>query len=416
MTRRLFPLFFDTKDISLGALTDYANGLCEQQRDNNWQLGDAVRAAKRDLGTENWSQAFPEWYSVAHLERCEGVALAYPNRGSRNRLATWTIHMKHANADDRIALVQAAVDAGRTSDEERKVKVEPEPETTATPEKSEPTSKKRRLIAVDVNYEVTRRFDTMGLEAGGEAAAWIERLVERLKNDWDFTDAVCCFDSPSNFRKVLTADWPEKDRYKEGRSKKDPEHIRQLEICEELLVWKGFCCCKQTGFEADDIMASYGKQFCGKVVLATPDKDMRQCLSDSCSMLPKIEWIEDPESGEMRHEYHWVTAKIHCKDGVTYSQYEVKGVPASEWVEFQTLAGDGTDNVSGAVGVGPKNAIDLLNEFGSIEGAIAAAKKDHPSITPSKRRALIEFEGRLEVTRKLVTLVDTLPITTTTRI
>jgi len=274
---------------------------------------------------------------------------------------------------------------------------------------------KRRLIAVDVNYEVTRRFDTLGLEAGGEAAAWIERLVERLKADWQFTDVACCVDSPISFRKELTADWPDGERYKEGRAKKDPEHIRQLQICEELLQLKGFCTVRLDGFEADDIMASYGAQFDGKVVLASPDKDMRQCLSDRCSMLTKVERIED-EHGEWQTIYHWVRESQHLEEGVNYSSYEVTGVPASEWVEFQTLAGDGTDNVSGAVGIGPKHCIDILREFGTIEAAVQAAKEEDPRITPAKRKALIEFEPKLEITRQLVTLVDTLELPENTRI
>ena len=67
-------------------------------------------------------------------------------------------------------------------------------------------------------------------------------------------------------------------------------------------------------------------------------------------------------------------------------------------------------------GVGPKIAAELLQWFGTAEGAIEAAKESDSRITKAKRQALIEFEAKLEVTRQLVTLVDSLPLPSSTRI
>jgi len=105
--------------------------------------------------------------------------------------------------------------------------------------------------------------------------------------------------------------------------------------------------------------------------------------------------------------YKWISAKQHT---------EATGIEPAKWVEYQSLMGDACDGIKGAVGIGQKGAADLIKEFGSASGAIEAAKAESDSIRPKKREALIEFEAKLQTTRKLVTLVDSLELPTTTRI
>jgi len=78
--------------------------------------------------------------------------------------------------------------------------------------------------------------------------------------------------------------------------------------------------------------------------------------------------------------------------------------------------GDATDGIKGAVGIGKEIAANLVRWFGTAEAAIQAAKDDDPRITKAKREALIEFESKLEITRKLVTLRTDLPLPTTTKV
>lgn len=311
--------------------------------------------------------------------------------------------MQHANKPNRIELVAAAVNAGRTSDEERQ----------HAKQQSEGVQPAHRwLLAIDVNYHVTRMWASGAeTEAAKEVSQWIKRTIERLKEK-GLTDAVCCFDSSNSFRKELTQQWSEEDRYK-NRATKDPELGQQLKLAEEMLA--EFCCVKLDGFEADDLMASYAKQFDGKVTLLSVDKDMRQCLSSKCNMLVAVEWSEDPTSGEKLPDYKWVSAKDHT-NGCTYSGTAVVGIKPEQWTTFQCLAGDSSDNIAGAVGIGAKIAADLVKEFGTVEAIIQAAKDDDPRITKKKREALIEFEPKYEITRKLVTLRTDLPLPTTTRI
>ncbi len=387
-------------DTSVETLEQYGEYLAQLSHGLNWFIGDLVIFAERKLGPEHYHQVFPAWCSPGLADRCKAVAKAYPPE-TRNPLATWSIHMREANHVDRIQRVQAHVDAGRTSDEAK--------EASRVERKRDPH---RWLLAIDVNYHLTRTWSSgAGVEAAKQVADWIGRTVDRLKEK-RLTDVVCCMDSTTSFRKQITEGWEQP--YK-PRAKKDHEHAEQLLLVEELLHRTGFCCVKKEGYEADDLMASYAAQFDGRVTLFTCDKDMRQCLRTGVNMLTDVTWTLDDATAQNMAEYHWVTTNDHLK-GCTYNGVDVAGISPELWPEFQTLVGDSTDGVSGAVGIGAKTAADLLKEFGSIEATIQAAKDEDERIKPAKRKALIEFEPLLEDTRKLVTLGDDLPVPENTRV
>lgn len=393
MTSRLHDTYLDADGFDVEQAASYGEHLAVQQRGVNWWIGDIARHARDRLKLgDNLAQVFPEWMSPGLVSRCEAVARAYPREADRNPLASWTIHMTHANKPDRLSLVAAAVDAGRTSDEERRA---------AKPEAGD---KQRWLLAVDVSYFLHRFwFSGAGVEAAVSVATWLQRTVERMKEK-GLTDVACCFDSKVNHRKEFTKEW--EDKYKE-RPPKDPELGQQLNLVYDLLKGKGFACVGVEGMEGDDVMASFAKQFPGRVTLMSQDKDLRQALSEKCNMLLDVEWRTDDTTGESLPEYKWLSAASHT---------EKTGIPPGQWVEFQMLMGDATDGIKGAPGVGEKGAADIIKLFGTVEAAIAGAKVDDERLKPRQRASLIAFEPKAEVTRKLVTLRTDLPVPTTTKI
>jgi DNA polymerase-1 len=52
------------------------------------------------------------------------------------------------------------------------------------------------------------------------------------------------------------------------------------------------------------------------------------------------------------------------------------GVPARLMLDYQMLVGDTVDNVPGVPGVGPKTAVKLLQEYGSVDAADRAGRSD----------------------------------------
>lgn len=422
---RMRKRFLECANMTIKEAESFGHGLAEQQRDVTFQLGDLARYCEEHM-PDTWHQVFPEWISPGLIARAAGVARAYPNEGDRQFTATYSQYMQVAGKPDRLELLAAIVDKGLTTDESRKEL----PDTGSRP---------RWLLAVDVNLHLERYWHSgAGVAAAMQVTGWVERLTKRLQEK-GLTDVACCFDSPNNFRKKLTAEW--EDKYK-SRQPKEPELIQQLILVRELLGGHGFCCAALDTFEADDMMASYAKQFDGRVSLMTQDKDLKQCLSDSCNMLLDVKWNEDETSGGMLPDYHWYSAgpgrklsELRQKRGALPDGHasipeldkaiedathpnllDDTGLRPEQWAAYQAIMGDTVDGITGVIGIGTKGAVDLILQFGSVAGAIKAAKDGDEGIKQKKREALIAFEVRVDVTRQLVTLRTDLELPTSTRI
>ncbi len=118
------------------------------------------------------------------------------------------------------------------------------------------------------------------------------------------------------------------------------------------------------GYEADDVIGTLAAQAEKKgvqAVIVSNDKDMCQLVRDPFVVamrtnsqvvkrkeyVPPIEWCDE----------EWVEKKF--------------GVTADQIVDLLGLMGDSIDNIPGAPGIGAKGAVNLIKEFGSIDGALA---------------------------------------------
>ena len=385
--------FLDTAKLDMAEAEALGEQFCEIQRDIMFYLGDLARYCEHKW-PETYHQVFPEWVSPGLLARAAGVCRAYPNEADRQHECTYSQFMQVAGKPNRQALL--AETEGLTTDDSRK-----KAQATPAPDDDRP----RWLLAVDCNYYLHRWWHSgAGVEAAGGVAGWIERTANRLKEEKGLTDLACCFDSKINHRKELTTEW--EDKYKD-RAKKEPELINQINLLRELLNKAGFATVSLDGMEADDLMASYAKQFAGNVTLLTQDKDQRQCLSSKCNILLDVKWQEDETTGDMKPDYQWLSAKQHLDE---------TGILPERWTEYQIIMGDNVDGITGVKGIGKKGAADIIQAFGNAQAVIEAAKKEDARLKPKQRTALIEFEDRLEVTRQLVTLRDDLSVPGNTRI
>lgn len=399
--------FFDCsaiEGVDLERLEGYGDTLAWWQRGINWWIGDMARYAEARW-PDRWNQIFPPWMSPGQINRCKAVATAYPQPEDRNLMATWSQHAMVANKPDRINLVAEMVAKGQTTDESRQEQQEAKP--------AQPAS--RWLLVVDTHYYINRYWHIREApETARDVANWIERTVSRLRAK-GLTDLACCFESEHNNRKDLTADWDESDRYKGNRSPKPLQLVEQIGMTRKILEDKGVCCVSIPGFEADDCIASYAKQFKGKVAILSDDKDLRQCLSDTTIIMEGVKWEKDRSSGQLVDHYNWLSARPHSRLQCD-NLFDKTGLLPSQYLEMQVLAGDSTDNVKGASNVGEVNATEYIKQFGSAEATIQAAKDFDERITKGRRQSLIEFEGKLATTRQLVTLRTDLPVPQTTRI
>ncbi len=80
---------------------------------------------------------------------------------------------------------------------------------------------------------------------------------------------------------------------------------------------------------------------------------------------------------------------------------EILGVPPERVVDVMALRGDSIDNIPGAPGIGDKGSVELIQRFGSVEGAL-----DHAEEVERKtyRESLQNNRDAILVSKKLVTI------------
>ena len=436
MTARMRDRYLDCNGLTMEEAESFANYFIEIQLSCNFWIGDLARYSERTWPSTH-PQVWPAGTSDKLLARPAGVCNAYPKEEDRQIEATYSQYMQNSSQPDRLARLEAIVEKGQTSDQSRK----------ADQEERQEGNSPRWLLAFDIYYFAHRHYYSgAGVETAMQVSEWVQRTVERLKLK-GATDVLLAFEGHGSFRRELTdeAGWTD-HRYKDRPDK--PEDLKhQLKLVRELLEGMGFCCVSVDRYEADDVMASVAAQFPGKTTIITADKDLRQCLSlsDKTNVLLDVSWSEDETSGEMMPDYKWLTEKPpkyimelrkaiesqrlligpFTKEGqllfdgrvselagihVPRNLLDESGLTPSQFLSAQTLMGDNVDGIQGAIGVGEKGAANLIQEFGTVEAAIQAAKDNHESIKPKQCEALIEFESRLEITRQLVTLRTDLSI------
>ncbi|MEI9901884.1 MAG: 5'-3' exonuclease H3TH domain-containing protein [Hyphomicrobium sp.] len=82
------------------------------------------------------------------------------------------------------------------------------------------------------------------------------------------------------------------------------------------------------------------------------------------------------------------------------------GVTPDKVVDVQALAGDSTDNVPGAPGIGVKTAAQLITEYGDLETLL---KRTAEIKQPKRRESLEQNAELIRISKQLVTLRDDVP-------
>jgi DNA polymerase-1 len=151
--------------------------------------------------------------------------------------------------------------------------------------------------------------------------------------------------------------------YKANRQQMPDDLTSQMPYIERLCQAYNVPMIRLPGFEADDVIGALAVQAKDQglqAVIVSNDKDMCQLVQDPLIVcmrqnsqivkrrepVPPIEWCDEA----------WVAKKF--------------GVPASKLVDLLGLMGDSIDNIPGAPGVGPKGAVQIIQQFGSIENAL----------------------------------------------
>jgi DNA polymerase-1 len=209
--------------------------------------------------------------------------------------------------------------------------------------------------------------------------AMLLKLLKAEKPDY----AAAVFDAPGpTFRHEEFED------YKAQRRPMPDELQPQIPLIKQIFEAARIPLLEIPGYEADDVIATLAKRASEQgidVYIATGDKDALQLLDDRIRL-------------------------YDTKEGTSYGVEDLaedKGIRPDQVVDMMALSGDTTDNVPGIRGIGPKTALKLVREYGTLEDVL-----DHADDVSGKVLAKRLREGGeiARTSRRLVTLDTDAPV------
>ncbi len=252
----------------------------------------------------------------------------------------------------------------------------------------------KRLVIIDGKSVFYRGYYAMpnlstadGTPTGGVYgfAALSLELIKKLKPDY-----VCvAWDKPkTNIRKRLEI-YPS---YKAGRKPAPADFYAQIPILQELLEALSWPLYELDDYEADDIMATLAHQASERGIetcLITSDLDALQAINPLTHVyalkkgLTNIDRF-DPETFEEKY-----------------------GIRVDQFLDLKSLKGDSSDNIPGVPGIGEKTAVQLLQQFQTLEGIY----ENLWQVKDATRRKLEAGKESADTSKKVAELWFDAPIT-----
>ena len=250
-----------------------------------------------------------------------------------------------------------------------------------------PIDKKSHVVLVDGSAYVFRAFHALPPltnkvtgEPVGAVAGFCNMLFKLMNNQTDLnrpTHFAVIFDASGHtFRNEIY------DLYKANRGETPEELIPQFPLTREATMAFGAASIEMTGFEADDLIATYARiadEAGARCTIISSDKDLMQLVTENVIM-------RDP---------------MKNKDIGIKEVEEKFGVKPDRVIDVQALAGDSVDNIPGVPGIGVKTAVLLLNEYGPLEELL---ERSHEIPQKGRREKMMANKEQALLSKRLVTL------------
>jgi len=209
--------------------------------------------------------------------------------------------------------------------------------------------------------------------------------------------------------------------YQIQRPEMDQELTTQIERVYQILKALNIPIFTAPGFEADDIIGTLARQatmgpVAGsshptassdirrrpgarrdslrprhpsiEIIIVTGDKDIMQLVNQNVKVYAPGRGFAEPEIFDEK--------KVKVFLGITPKQI----------IDYKALIGDASDNYPGVSGIGPKTAVQLLNQYGDL----ATIYKNLKRIKPLLAQKLKEGRENAYLSQKLATIVTKVPI------
>ncbi|KKQ36594.1 MAG: polymerase protein [Candidatus Levybacteria bacterium GW2011_GWC2_37_7] len=176
------------------------------------------------------------------------------------------------------------------------------------------------------------------------------KILEMHKPDF----LIVCFDKKApTFRKELFVG------YQAKRPKMSDDLVPQIKFVHEILKKAKVEIFEVDGYEADDLIGTIANQSQKskiksqkegiEVFIVSGDRDLLQLVNAHVKMIAPITGL---------------TNMLIFDEASVLQKY---GIKPTQMVDYKALVGDPSDNYPGVAGIGPKTAVTLINEYGSLE-------------------------------------------------
>jgi DNA polymerase-1 len=182
------------------------------------------------------------------------------------------------------------------------------------------------------------------------------------------------------------------EEYKSHRPPSDDALRAQIPLLGDLIDALGITAISSPGYEADDVIGTLAKRASAEgmeVVIVTGDRDLLQLVDDNIHVVATLRGIKDTKRFDLatvREDY---------------------GLEPAQLIELKALQGDTSDNIPGVTGIGVKSAQALIEQFGSVEAALAGLEE---IVSTRVRKCLEQNPEQARMSRDLAEIRTDVPI------
>lgn len=199
------------------------------------------------------------------------------------------------------------------------------------------------------------------------------------------THMAVCWDMGSHtFRNDLF------DGYKANRPAPPEEMLPQFDMAKNLSAQIGWQNFGVPGMEADDLIGSMIEKWKNDadITVISGDKDLLQLLNPSTQ-------IAFTKKGYTEYDVY--------TDARFKEEY---GIEPVQFAQVKAFMGDSSDGYPGVKGIGPKQALTLIQTYGSIDNVLASLEE----LKPGQRTKIRDNMDMLKLSHELATIHTGIPI------
>ncbi len=243
-------------------------------------------------------------------------------------------------------------------------------------------SKENKVLIMDGSHYLYRAYygvpDSAKLPSGLQVNAvygffaYLRKVVDLIKP----TNIVVVFDSETGISGKVVQD----QTYKANRDYSDTGMYEQLPLIKNILTFLAIPYIEPDNFEADDYIGALAEK-CkakGNTFIFSNDADFLQLLDDSINII-KI-------------------GRKHPEIMDNDRFYNSFGFESKYYVDYLSLKGDPSDNISGVPGIGKKTAQRLVSNYTTIENLY----ENLSSLQDRLRSLLLEHEKTVKNAHQLI--------------